>query len=63
MAFTGKLKALLDGRLDPKPDGQPVGFNAGAVAGQTLPCVHVQAIPRYAGNMFDQRGRVRHAIP
>jgi superfamily II DNA or RNA helicase/diadenosine tetraphosphate (Ap4A) HIT family hydrolase/HKD family nuclease len=63
MALVGEVKALLDERLDPKPDGYNVGFNAGAAAGQTVPHVHVHVIPRYAGDMGDPRGGVRHVIP
>ncbi|MGI9177657.1 MAG: HIT family protein, partial [Pirellulales bacterium] len=36
---------------------------AGAAAGQTVPHVHVHVIPRYAGDMGDPRGGVRHVIP
>jgi diadenosine tetraphosphate (Ap4A) HIT family hydrolase len=57
------VKALLDERLDPRPDGYNVGFNAGAAAGQTVPHVHVHVIPRYSGDMGDPRGGVRHVIP
>ena len=63
MSLVGEVKALLDERLDPKPDGYNVGFNAGAAAGQTVPHVHVHVIPRYAGDMVDPRGGVRHVIP
>jgi superfamily II DNA or RNA helicase/diadenosine tetraphosphate (Ap4A) HIT family hydrolase/HKD family nuclease/SOS-response transcriptional repressor LexA len=63
MELVGEVKALLDDRLDPKPDGYNVGFNAGAAAGQTVPHVHVHVIPRYAGDMGDPRGGVRHVIP
>ena len=63
MALVGEVKALLDERLDPKPDGYNVGFNAGAAAGQTVPHVHVHVIPRYTGDMGDPRGGVRHVIP
>jgi superfamily II DNA or RNA helicase/diadenosine tetraphosphate (Ap4A) HIT family hydrolase/HKD family nuclease len=63
MALVGEVKALLDERLKPKPDGYNVGFNAGAAAGQTVPHVHVHVIPRYAGDMGDPRGGVRHVIP
>jgi superfamily II DNA or RNA helicase/diadenosine tetraphosphate (Ap4A) HIT family hydrolase/HKD family nuclease/SOS-response transcriptional repressor LexA len=63
ITLVGEVKALLDGRLDPKPDGYNVGFNAGAAAGQTVPHVHVHVIPRYAGDMGDPRGGVRHVIP
>ena len=63
MELVGKAKRLLDERLTPKPDGYNVGFNAGAAAGQTVPHVHVHVIPRYAGDMGDPRGGVRHVIP
>ena len=63
MTLVGEVKALLDERLDPKPDGYNVGFNAGVAAGQTVPHVHVHVIPRYAGDMGDPRGGVRHVIP
>jgi diadenosine tetraphosphate (Ap4A) HIT family hydrolase len=63
MALVGIVKDLLDKRLDPKPDGYNVGFNAGVAAGQTVPHVHVHVIPRYAGDMGDPRGGVRHVIP
>ena len=62
-SLVGEVKALLDERLDQKPDGYNVGFNAGAAAGQTVPHVHVHVIPRYAGDMGDPRGGVRHVIP
>jgi diadenosine tetraphosphate (Ap4A) HIT family hydrolase len=63
MDLVGEVKRLLDERLEPKPDGYNVGFNAGAAAGQTVPHVHVHVIPRYAGDMPDPRGGVRHVIP
>ncbi len=46
-----------------RPDGYNVGFNAGAAAGQTVMHLHVHVIPRYAGDMDDPRGGVRHVIP
>ena len=61
--LVGEVKRLLDQQLDPKPDGYNVGFNAGTAAGQTVPHVHVHVIPRYAGDMPDPRGGVRHVIP
>jgi superfamily II DNA or RNA helicase/diadenosine tetraphosphate (Ap4A) HIT family hydrolase/HKD family nuclease len=61
--LVGEVKRLLDEQLMPKPDGYNVGFNAGAAAGQTVPHVHVHVIPRYAGDMGDPRGGVRHVIP
>jgi superfamily II DNA or RNA helicase/diadenosine tetraphosphate (Ap4A) HIT family hydrolase/HKD family nuclease/SOS-response transcriptional repressor LexA len=63
MTLVGEVKALLDQRLEPKPDGYNVGFNTGAAAGQTVPHVHVHVIPRYSGDMPDPRGGVRHVIP
>jgi superfamily II DNA or RNA helicase/diadenosine tetraphosphate (Ap4A) HIT family hydrolase/HKD family nuclease len=63
MELVGEVKALLDERHDQKPDGFNVGFNSGAAAGQTVPHVHVHVIPRYAGDMGDPRGGVRHVIP
>jgi superfamily II DNA or RNA helicase/diadenosine tetraphosphate (Ap4A) HIT family hydrolase/HKD family nuclease len=63
LTLVGDVKAQLDQRLNPKPDGYNVGFNAGAAAGQTVPHVHVHVIPRYAGDMSDPRGGVRHVIP
>ena len=63
MELVTSVKTLLDARLDPQPDGYNVGFNAGAAAGQTVPHVHVHVIPRYAGDMADPRGGVRHVIP
>lgn len=46
-----------------RPDGFNIGVNVGAVAGQTVPHLHVHLIPRYAGDVPDPRGGVRHAIP
>ena len=54
-------RAVLEGR--PKPDGYNVGFNAGAAAGQTVFHLHVHVIPRYAGDVPDARGGIRHVIP
>jgi superfamily II DNA or RNA helicase/diadenosine tetraphosphate (Ap4A) HIT family hydrolase/SOS-response transcriptional repressor LexA len=45
------------------PDGYNVGFNAGTAAGQTVMHLHVHVIPRYAGDVEDPRGGVRHVIP
>jgi diadenosine tetraphosphate (Ap4A) HIT family hydrolase len=62
MELVGEVKRLLDQR-EPKPNGYNVGFNSGTAAGQTVPHVHVHVIPRYAGDMPDPRGGVRHVIP
>ncbi|MFO0651488.1 MAG: DEAD/DEAH box helicase family protein [Polyangiales bacterium] len=55
------VKRRLDEEL--RPDGYNVGFNVGAAAGQTVMHLHVHVIPRFAGDMDDPRGGVRHAIP
>lgn len=45
------------------PDGFNIGANVGTAAGQTVPHLHVHVIPRYAGDVSDPRGGVRHVIP
>lgn len=45
------------------PDGFNLGVNAGAVAGQTIPHVHVHVIPRYEGDQPDARGGIRWVLP
>lgn len=44
------------------PDGFNVGFNAGIASGQTVMHAHIHVIPRYAGDVADPRGGVRHAV-
>ncbi|MER9450163.1 DUF3427 domain-containing protein [Mesorhizobium sp. M0254] len=44
-------------------DGFNVGFNHGAVAGQTVFHFHLHVIPRRKGDVSDPRGGVRHVIP
>ena len=63
MSLVNEVKQLLDERLNPRPEGYNVGFNAGAVAGQTVMHVHIHVIPRYTGDTPDPRGGVRHVIP
>lgn len=48
---------------DCHPDGFNIGINVGAVAGQTVPHLHLHLIPRYQGDVPDPRGGVRHVIP
>lgn len=45
------------------PDGFNVGFNLGTAAGQTVFHFHLHVIPRYAGDVDDPRGGIRHVIP
>jgi len=56
-----RVKDLLTERFH--PDGFNVGINVGAAAGQTVPHVHIHLIPRYAGDVENPRGGVRHVIP
>jgi diadenosine tetraphosphate (Ap4A) HIT family hydrolase len=45
------------------PAGYNIGFNVGAVAGQTVMHCHCHVIPRYAGDVEDPRGGVRGVVP
>lgn len=47
---------------DLRPDGWNIGVNDGAAAGQTVMHVHVHLIPRFAGDVSDPRGGVRHCV-
>lgn len=59
--LVGHVKRDLD--LSHRPEGYNVGFNSGEVAGQTIHHLHVHVIPRYAGDVADPRGGIRHVIP
>ncbi len=45
------------------PDGFNVGINVGRAAGQTVMHLHLHVIPRYAGDVDDPRGGIRHVVP
>lgn len=64
----GSLLGLLESAkiwLDSQyaPDAYNIGINDGAVAGQTIPHVHIHVIPRYESDVPDPRGGVRWIIP
>lgn len=63
MTLVNDVKAILDERLQPKPDGYNIGFNVGEAAGQTVRHLHIHVIPRYRGDVADPRGGIRHVIP
>lgn len=46
-----------------RPDGFTIGINDGEAAGQTIGHAHIHVIPRYAGDVSDPRGGIRHVIP
>ncbi len=54
-------KATLD--AEHRPAAYNIGINDGAVAGQTIPHMHIHLIPRYAGDSTDPRGGVRWVLP
>lgn len=56
-----EVKRLVADRFS--PDGFNVGINVGAMAGQTVPHVHLHLIPRYRGDVEEPRGGVRGVIP
>lgn len=61
MALVDSVKARLDVEL--QPDGYNVGFNSGEAAGQTVAHFHLHVIPRFAGDVPDPRGGLRHTLP
>jgi diadenosine tetraphosphate (Ap4A) HIT family hydrolase len=46
-----------------KPDAFNIGVNEGEAAGRTVHHLHIHIIPRYAGDVDDPVGGVRHIIP
>lgn len=61
LTLADEAKAMLV--LKFTPDGYNLGLNVGAIAGQTVPHVHLHLIPRYAGDVDQPRGGVRGVIP
>ncbi len=55
------VKAQLDAEL--QPNGYNIGVNVGPAAGQTVMHLHMHLIPRFAGDVPDPRGGIRHVIP
>jgi diadenosine tetraphosphate (Ap4A) HIT family hydrolase len=54
-------KELIDQEFS--PDGYNIGVNVGPAAGQSIFHVHIHIIPRYAGDVENPQGGVRHVIP
>lgn len=60
LRIVAAVKEQLDEAL--APDGYNVGFNAGQAAGQTVFHAHIHVIPRFAGDVENPVGGVRHAV-
>ena len=56
-----QAKSIISERF--RPDGFNVGFNEGQAGGQTVFHFHLHIIPRYASDMPDPRGGIRHVLP
>jgi len=52
--------AMLDAEL--RPDGNNIGIDDGAAAGQTVMHVHMHVIPRYRGDRPDLGGTMREGF-
>jgi diadenosine tetraphosphate (Ap4A) HIT family hydrolase len=61
LALVASCKGLIE--VEFSPAGYNIGFNVGAVAGQTVMHCHCHVIPRYAGDVPDPRGGVRGVVP
>jgi len=55
-SVTVELRAQL------KPDGFNIGVNCCRASGQTVMHAHIHVIPRFAGDVANPRGGVRHVI-
>lgn len=60
------LRALAAARAtldrERRPDGYNIGINDGVAAGQTVMHLHVHLIPRFADDMSNPRGGIRHCV-
>jgi diadenosine tetraphosphate (Ap4A) HIT family hydrolase len=61
LALVASCKGLIE--VEFSPAGYNIGFNVGAVAGQTVMHCHCHVIPRYVGDVEDPRGGVRGVVP
>ena len=56
-----QVKEIVDAKYH--PDAYNVGVNDGEAAGRTIHHCHIHLIPRYAGDVENPRGGIRHIIP
>lgn len=56
-SLLAEVKAFLDAEY--KPQGYNLGWNCGAVAGQTVFHAHLHVIPRYTSEPYEGKG-IRH---
>lgn len=61
LSLLDKAASVLKAELHPA--GYNIGINDGAVAGQTIPHLHMHLVPRFAADVADPRGGVRWVIP
>ena len=55
------VKNLLQEKFEPQ--GFNIGANCGEAAGQSIFHAHIHIIPRFAGDVPNPRGGIRHIIP
>ena len=60
-ALVTECRELLEREFS--PGGYNIGFNVGAIAGQTVMHCHCHVIPRYPGDVVDPRGGLRGVVP
>ncbi len=59
-AMIYKAKELVESEYN--PNGYNIGMNCGEAAGQTIQHFHMHLIPRYAGDMENPKGGIRHCV-